>query len=76
MSSSFLSRYSSPLSGLLLLLPWTQPLCQRRHLQVGKVLYIGGRDANSEDIGCEDAGVDTALHGCIEASGLVPPCHN
>eukprot|EP00903_Cladosiphon_okamuranus_P008631 g8277.t1 len=39
---------------------------QQRHLRVDKVLYIGGRDANSEDMGCEDAGVDTALHGRIK----------
>lgn len=35
-----------------------------------KVLYVGGRDANSEDIACEDAGVDMALHGCIKAGSL------
>lgn len=35
-----------------------------------KVLYIGGRNANSEGIGCEDAGVDTTLYGRIKAGGF------
>lgn len=50
------------------------PYClQPRNLRVDLVLYIGGRDANSEDIGCEDAGIDTSLYGQIKARRVQQP---
>ncbi|EKU23104.1 soluble pyridine nucleotide transhydrogenase, partial [Nannochloropsis gaditana CCMP526] len=37
----------------------------RRQLEVGLVLYSGGRDANSEKIGCEEVGVEVGKYGRI-----------
>lgn len=41
---------------------------QPRRLRVDLVLYSGGRDANSETLGCADAGVDLARYGRVKAS--------
>lgn len=41
---------------------------QPRRLRVDLVLYSGGRDANSETLGCEDAEVALARYGRIKAS--------
>lgn len=37
-------------------------------LEVDMVLYSGGRDANSEKIGCENVGVKIAKYGRIQVS--------
>ncbi|CAN0467735.1 unnamed protein product, partial [Laminaria digitata] len=39
-----------------------------RRLRVDLLLYSGGRDANSETLGCEGAGVDLARYGRLKAS--------
>lgn len=41
---------------------------QPRRLRVDLVLYSGGRDANSETLGCAAAGVDLARYGRVKAS--------
>lgn len=41
---------------------------QPSRLRVDLVLYSGGRDANSETLGCEAAGVELARYGRIKAS--------
>lgn len=41
---------------------------QPRRLRVDLVLYSGGRDANSETLGCAEAGVELARYGRIKAS--------
>uniref|UniRef100_A0A7S2Y1R6 NAD(P)(+) transhydrogenase (Si-specific) n=1 Tax=Fibrocapsa japonica TaxID=94617 RepID=A0A7S2Y1R6_9STRA len=43
----------------------TAPGKKKRKFLVDKVLYSGGRDANSEGIGCEDVGIDIAKYGRI-----------
>ncbi|CAN0504405.1 unnamed protein product, partial [Ectocarpus sp. 12 AP-2014] len=42
---------------------------QPRRLRVDLVLYSGGRDANSETLGCDAAGVDLARYGRIKVDG-------
>eukprot|EP00903_Cladosiphon_okamuranus_P010142 g9603.t1 len=42
---------------------------QPRRLRVDLVLYSGGRDANTETLGCADAGVDLARYGRIKVDG-------
>jgi len=37
----------------------------RKQIEVGLVLYSGGRDANSEKIGCENVGVEVGKYGRI-----------
>ncbi|CBN79739.1 soluble pyridine nucleotide transhydrogenase [Ectocarpus siliculosus] len=40
-----------------------------RRLRVDLVLYSGGRDANTETLGCDAAGVDLARYGRVKVDG-------
>lgn len=58
------------------------PCPQPKRLRVDLVLYSGGRDANSEGLGCEEAGVELAQYGrikvrppyCVRSTALKKDC--